>query len=78
MKDSFWRFLGVYTGLYLLICLFEILFLSPLVDFFGNSFWIRFLVYSLLFLLADPFLVRFLGERVFSLLETKHESNESE
>ena len=78
MKDPFWRFLGVYTGLYLLICLFEILLLSPLVDFFGNGFWIRFLIYCILFLLANPFLVKVLGELIFSRWKTKRESNESE
>ncbi|MBQ2509341.1 MAG: hypothetical protein II529_00825 [Erysipelotrichaceae bacterium] len=78
MNKTFWKYLGIYTGVYLLIALCEIFLLSPLVDFFGNSFWIRFLVYSIMFLLINPFPVRAIGDRIASMLEAKQENSESE
>ena len=78
MNHIFWKYLGIYTGVYLLIALSEIFLLSPLVDFFGNGFWIRFLIYSILFLLINPFAVRWIGDRIFAILDTRQGNNESE
>ena len=78
MNRFFWKYLGIYMGTYLLISLFEIFLLSPLIDFFGNGFWIRFLIFSILFLLLNPFLVRFLGDRIAPRIETRTDTKESE
>ena len=65
MAEKVMRYILIYTGLYLGLSAIEVFVLSPLVDFAGNEFWNRFIVYAVLLIVINPLIVKLIGNFVF-------------
>ncbi len=57
-------YIGLCTGTYLLISAFEIFLCHPLVDFIGFGYRIHLIVYAILLLAINPYLVRFCTDKL--------------
>lgn len=61
MKNDAFKYIGFYTLSYLILSGIEIYLLRPLVDFVSTNFWFHFVVYLILLLIVNPFVVKWLG-----------------
>ncbi len=57
-------YIGICTGLYLLLSAAEIFLGKPLVDFIGFGYRLHLLIYTILLLLINPLLVRRVTDRM--------------
>ena len=64
MNRIFFSYLGLYSMVYMLLCLIAIFLLGPLIDFIGTGTRIHLIVYAVLFLIVYPLLTRFIGDLI--------------
>ncbi|MBQ6560253.1 MAG: hypothetical protein IJL85_05435 [Erysipelotrichaceae bacterium] len=57
-------YIGLCTGFYLLISAIEIFLGKPLVDFIGFGYRTHLIVYIILLLLVNPFIVRYVTDKM--------------
>lgn len=67
MKANAFKYILIYTSIYLLLAFVEVFLLSSLYDFLGNDFWIRFIAYTITFLLINPFITALIGKMFIKL-----------
>lgn len=56
-------YIGLCTGMYLLIGMIEIFLCRPLIDFIGFGYRTHLAVYLVLLLLIDPLIVRYVADK---------------
>ncbi|MBR4461516.1 MAG: hypothetical protein IKS51_02930 [Erysipelotrichaceae bacterium] len=56
-------YIGLCTGMYLLLGAFEIFLCKPLIDFIGFGYRTHLIVFLLLLLLVDPLIVRYVADK---------------